>query len=92
MKDSGIWRDAKDLLVSTNSNMNLPSYFTRSYSPLSVRFFQKIVNKTYNKRFPTDEDGENAEGDGGKGKIKGPNLTRLVKSRLQKLVDKTDET
>jgi chromatin structure-remodeling complex subunit RSC4 len=39
-----------------------------------------------------DEDGENAEGDEGKGKTKAPNLIRLIKSRLQKLVDKTDET
>lgn len=66
MKDSEIWRDAKDLL--------------------------KLVNKTYSKLFPADEDGENAEGDEGKGKAKAPNLTRLIKSRLQKLVDKTDET
>jgi chromatin structure-remodeling complex subunit RSC4 len=92
MKDSVIWRDAKDLLVSTSPNVNLLSYFTRSYLPLSARFLQKVVNRTYNKRFPTDEDGENAEADGGKGKSKGPNLTRLIKSRLQKLVDKTDET
>jgi len=42
--------------------------------------------------FPADEDEENAEGDGVKGKSKAPNLTRLIKSRLQKLVDKTDET
>jgi hypothetical protein len=53
--------------------------------------FQKLVNKTYNKLFPADEDGENAEGEEGKGKSKAPNLTRLIKSRLQKLVDKTDE-
>ena len=40
---------------------------------------------------PPDEDGENVDGDG-KGKSKLPNLNRLIKSRLQKLVDKTDES
>ena len=54
-------------------------------------FSQKLVNKNYNKMFPPDEDGENADGDG-KGKSKTPNLNRLIKSRLQKLVDKTDDS
>ena len=52
--------------------------------------FQKIVHKTYNKLIPLDEDGENADGEDKKGKSKGPNLNRLIKTRLQKLVDKTD--
>ncbi|KAF9015712.1 hypothetical protein BDQ17DRAFT_1230001 [Cyathus striatus] len=56
MKDSVIWKDAKDLL--------------------------KVVHKTYSKLVPGEED-ENAP--------KVPSLNRLIKSRLQKLVDKTDE-
>lgn len=51
----------------------------------------KLVLRTYNKLMPAEEDIENVDDDG-KGKSKTPNLTRLIKSRLQKLVDKTDET
>ncbi|KAG5637649.1 hypothetical protein H0H81_003726 [Sphagnurus paluster] len=65
MKDSDIWRDAKDLL--------------------------KLANKTCVKLLPQDEDGENVDGEG-KGKSKAPSLNRLIKSRLQKLVDKTDDS
>ncbi|PFH52268.1 hypothetical protein AMATHDRAFT_57287 [Amanita thiersii Skay4041] len=64
MKESDIWKDAKDLL--------------------------KLVNKTYQKMIPSDEDGENVDGEK-KGKTKAPNLNRLIKSRLQKLVDKTND-
>ncbi|KAG5647743.1 hypothetical protein DXG03_008466 [Asterophora parasitica] len=60
MKESDIWRDAKDLL--------------------------KLANKTYNKLLPPDEDNEDGS------KSKAPNLSRLMKARLQKLVDKTDES
>lgn len=35
-------------------------------------------------------DGSDGEGEGGK-KKKTPNMTRLLKSRLQKLVEKTDD-
>lgn len=35
---------------------------------------------------PLDEDGENA------GKTKAPSMNRLIKSKLQKLVEKTDDT
>lgn len=62
MKDSPIWKDAKELL--------------------------KLTNKTYNKLAPSNEDG--GDGEDEKGKSKAPNLNRLIKSRLQKLVDKTD--
>ncbi|KAJ7459096.1 RSC complex protein [Mycena galericulata] len=57
MKDSDIWKDAKDLL--------------------------KLTNKTYNKMVPPDEDLEHA--------TKKPNLHRLCKSRLAKLIEKTDD-
>ncbi|KAF9469838.1 Bromodomain-containing protein, partial [Collybia nuda] len=65
MKDSDIWKDAKDLL--------------------------KIVHKTYNKLVLLDDECENGDVDGEKkGKSKAPNLNRLIKSRLQKLVARTD--
>ncbi|KAF8641083.1 hypothetical protein AX17_000727 [Amanita inopinata Kibby_2008] len=67
VKESEIWRDAKDLL--------------------------KLVNKTYQKMVPLDEDAENADGETGKkGKSKPPNMNRMIKSRLQKLVGKADDT
>ena len=57
-----------------------------SYACINVP--QKLANKTYNKLAPSNEDGENGEDEKGKSKV--PNLNRLIKSRLQKLVDKTD--
>ncbi|TFK41865.1 hypothetical protein BDQ12DRAFT_598311 [Crucibulum laeve] len=57
LKDSGIWKDAKELL--------------------------KVTHKTYGKLSGEDD---------GEGKPKPPTLNRLIKSRLQKLVDKTDST
>lgn len=62
---------------------------------------QKLVTKESNKLTGANEpvdgddhdgnaDGSDAEGDGGK-KKKPPNMTRLLKSRLQKLVEKTDD-
>lgn len=41
------------------------------------------MHKTYNKMVPNEDEGEN-------GKHKPPNLTRLMRSRLEKLVNKTD--
>ena len=57
--------------------------FSSSNSKCTFYLFQKLVHKTYNKMIPSEEDGEN-------GKHKPPNLTRLMKSRLEKLVNKTD--
>ncbi|KAJ6520143.1 RSC complex protein [Mycena sanguinolenta] len=57
MKDSGIWRDAKDLL--------------------------KLTNKTYHKMVPSEEEGEPTG--------KKPSLHRLAKTRLTKIIAKTDE-
>ena len=62
---------------------------------------QKLVNKEYTRLTgdsPVEAkagDGEN-DGDGGSGdeggkKKKTPNLSRMLKSRLQKLVDRTDD-
>ncbi|KAK1233682.1 Protein kinase alk2 [Marasmius sp. AFHP31] len=56
MKDSEIYKDAKDLL--------------------------KLTNKTFNKITNPEE---------GDGKPKAPSLHRLLKSRLQKLIDKADD-
>ncbi|KAG6910499.1 hypothetical protein DXG01_009918 [Tephrocybe rancida] len=50
----------------------------------------KLVNKTYNKLVPPTENGENGDGEGKK--HKSPNLSRLIKTRLQKLIGKTDES
>ena len=46
---------------------------------------QRLVHKTYSKMAPNEEDGENE-------KSKTPNLNRLIKARLEKLVGKTDAT
>ena len=67
----------------------------------STNFLQKLVNKEYTRLTgdPPEEakvaDAENdgdvgSGGEGGK-KKKTPNLSRMLKSRLQKLVDKTDD-
>ncbi|KAK2461446.1 hypothetical protein APHAL10511_005909 [Amanita phalloides] len=64
LKESEIWKDAKDLL--------------------------KLVNKTYEKMVPSAADAENADGD--KGKSKAPSMYRMIKSRLQKLIEKSDDS
>ena len=46
---------------------------------------QKLVHKIYSKMVPSEEDAEN-------GRSKTPNLNRLIKARLEKLVSKSDET
>ena len=46
---------------------------------------QRLVHKLYSKLVPSEEDVEN-------GKSKAPNLNRLIKARLEKLVSKSDET
>ncbi|KAG8219550.1 Bromodomain-containing protein [Butyriboletus roseoflavus] len=76
MKDSPIWLDAKFLLKLTNKE------------------YTKLTGKKVKKSSDHDENGEEkAEGDGDddKKKNKPPNMNRLLKSRLQKLVEKTDE-
>ncbi|KAG6889990.1 hypothetical protein C0995_012950 [Termitomyces sp. Mi166 len=64
IKESDIYRDAKDL--------------------------SKLMNKTYNKLVPQADGGVTGDGEGKRSKP--PNLTRLIKSRLQKLIDKTDDS
>lgn len=92
MKDSPIWKDAKDLLVCSQPLIQLEWLAHMRFSPSFVYFaIKKIVHKTYNKLVPPDDDDENGDADGEKkGKSKAPNLNRLIKSRLQKLVARTD--
>ncbi|KAG0707435.1 RSC complex protein [Suillus ampliporus] len=67
---------------------------------LDAKFMLKFVNKEYTKmtgkKVKKNSDGDDDEekpADGGEGekKNKQPNLTRLLKTRLQKLVDKADD-
>lgn len=67
---------------------------------LDAKFMLKFVNKEYTKmtgkKVKKNSDGDDDEdkpADGGDGekKSKQPNLTRLLKARLQKVVDKADE-
>ncbi|KAF9245828.1 Bromodomain-containing protein [Melanogaster broomeanus] len=76
MKDSPIWLDAKFLLKLTNKE------------------YTKITGKKVKKGSDLDENGEekvDGDGDDDKKKNKPPNMNRLLKSRLQKLVEKVDE-
>lgn len=61
-------------------------------------FAQKLVIKEVSKLSGKADDGDHEDGDGegsdgeeGK-KKKGPNMHRLLKTRLQKVVDKADDT
>ncbi|KXN88870.1 Protein polybromo-1 [Leucoagaricus sp. SymC.cos] len=65
MKDSVIWKDAKDML--------------------------KLVQKTYEQFAPLPEPDGASDDDEKRGKSKTPSLNRMIKSRLQKLVEKTDK-
>ena len=56
--------------------------------------YTKLTGKKVKKSSDHDENGEEkaeGEGDDDKKKNKPPNMNRLLKSRLQKLVEKTDE-
>ncbi|KAG6337064.1 hypothetical protein ID866_2017 [Astraeus odoratus] len=76
IKDSPIWLDAKFLLKVANKE------------------YTKITGKKVKKGSDPDENGEETaevEGDDDKKKNKPPNMNRLLKARLQKLVEKTDD-
>ncbi|KAF9454213.1 Bromodomain-containing protein [Macrolepiota fuliginosa MF-IS2] len=65
MKDSIIWKDAKDML--------------------------RLVHKTCEKLAPmANDDDDESDEEEKKGKSKTPNLSRMIKLRLQKLIEKTD--
>ena len=74
--ESIISQDAKELLVSY-------VFLFLSYTPSYLK--QRAVHKIYSKMVSSEEDVEN-------GKSKTPNLNRLIKVRLEKLVGKSDET
>ncbi|KAI6136369.1 RSC complex protein [Pisolithus sp. B1] len=76
MKDSPIWLDAKFLLKLANKE------------------YSKITGKKVKKNGDSDDNGEEkgeGDGDDDKKKNKPPNMYRLLKARLQKLVEKTDD-
>ncbi len=54
---------------------------------------QKLSTKEYNRLAGKDEEhnGEGSDDENGEKKKKAPNLSRLLKTRLQKLVDRTDD-
>ncbi|KAF4612236.1 hypothetical protein D9613_004216 [Agrocybe pediades] len=68
-----------ELLFNNAKQYNLPD----SQIFIDAKDLLKLVHKTYNKFVPNDEDAEN-------GQPKAPNLTRLIKTRLDKLTAKTD--
>ncbi|KAF7796572.1 hypothetical protein EIP86_007753 [Pleurotus ostreatoroseus] len=76
VKESQIWRDAKHL------------------HKLVLKESNKLTGSNESVDVGDDHDGNGAEGSDAEGegkKKKPPNMTRLLKTRLQKLVDKTDE-
>ncbi|PIL31354.1 hypothetical protein GSI_06052 [Ganoderma sinense ZZ0214-1] len=59
-----------------------------------AKFLHKLSIKEYNRLTGKDEehhDGEGSDDENGEKKKKAPNLSRLLKTRLQKLVDRTDD-
>jgi len=84
MKDSIIWKDAKDMHVST-----LPHFLIVAMCHLES--LQKLVQRTYDKLAPSAGADNESDDDDEKGKSKVPNLNRMIKSRLQKLIEKTDK-
>ncbi|KIK94150.1 hypothetical protein PAXRUDRAFT_470360 [Paxillus rubicundulus Ve08.2h10] len=96
MKDSPIWLDAKFLLVSTPEVSNAFQAYSHYNVPqkLANKEYTKMTGKKVKKGIDPDDKGEekvDGEGDDDKKKNKPPNMSRLLKSRLQKLVEKTDE-
>ncbi|KAL4070665.1 RSC complex protein [Scleroderma citrinum] len=76
IKESPIWLDAKFLLKLVNKE------------------YTRITGKKAKKSSDPDDNGEEkveVEGDDDRKKNKPPNMNRLLKIRLQKLVEKTDE-
>lgn len=81
------------------SSCMLPSTVTHTYSADRHVAPQKMVRKQYAKltgrsmdEHPDGEGGEHgAGGSGDEAKTKKPNLQRQMKSKLQKLVNKTDD-
>lgn len=95
IKESPIWLDARFLLVSTSSYFFwIPRSLLVHLQKLANKEYTKITGKKVKKSSDHDENGEekvDGDGDDDKKKNKPPNMNRLLKSRLQKLVEKTDE-
>ncbi|KAF8971682.1 Bromodomain-containing protein [Flammula alnicola] len=78
-------------LEAVKSDFELLFANARQYNQTESIIFQdakelmKLVNKTYHKMVPSDEDEEN-------GKPKPPTLNRLMKTRLERLTSKKDST
>ena len=106
IKDSQIWKDAKHLHVSPLRLRPILLAMARRSQRRSLAHTpqQKLVIKESNKLTGANEvpegddmDGPGADAPGSDGeasadkKKKPPNMIRLLKSRLQKLVDKSDD-
>jgi len=71
MKDSVVWKDAKDMHVTT-----LPHFLTVATCHL------EFVQRTYDKLAPLVGADNESDDDDESGKSKVPNLNRIIKSRL----------
>ena len=68
---------------------HIPHFLTATICYL--RSLQKLMQKTYEKLVPLVGADDESDEDDEKGKSKVPNLNRMIKSRLQKLIEKTDK-
>jgi hypothetical protein len=95
-KNSQIWKDAKHLHVSGST------YALAKMKSSLKNLYQKLAHKEYARICPSEDQPVDVDGDGGdhpngdgadgKKQAKPPNMNRLLKSRLQKLCDKTDDS
>ena len=91
MKESQIWKDAKFLHVCCVYTYCLP--LPGSIEPLlPCSLGQKLAAKEFNKLSGRKDDADDDGSDDDDKKKKAPTAYRLLKTRLQKLVDKKDST
>jgi hypothetical protein len=90
-KGSQIWLDAKFLLVRPLFALCYPHI--HPWQKFANKEYTRMTGKKVKKNGDADDDDEKPAADGGDSekKNKQPNMTRLLKARLQKLVDKADE-
>lgn len=69
----------------------IDTHFTVHLQKFANKEYTRLTGKKVKKSSDHDENGEDGEGDDDKKKNKPPNMNRLLKTRLQKLVEKTDE-
>ncbi|KAG2368854.1 Bromodomain-containing protein [Suillus spraguei] len=100
--DGGLYNSLDDIRQDFDLCFSNAKKYNQKNSPiwLDAKFMLKFVNKEYTKmtgkkvkKNGDGDDDEDKPADGGDSekKSKQPNLTRLLKTRLQKLVDKADE-